>query len=271
MQYVRNRYYTASSSVTNGITLGIQFFSPGSSAWWWCGVTGCIPTSVKVKSTPLPMLKKKKKATKMPSYVSLWWIKRWYSSLPVEKTMCCYTQGPCIQICSMWFRWGIRRDAFPSACSWFPFNFLCPRLWTSSKVINLYLELNTSKTKEMGCNRVENREPSCAFLPPVLQAGYTSHASTEPQGKNELWAETPPSAHHVQYVLFLSAHLTHGRLHGTLISSPAVCKLVWCNLVQHVWLKEHTMQQFQIQHTLIAMPICNAGSWNKRQKCRIHV
>ena len=150
----------------------------------------------------LAYAKKKKKATKMPSYVSLWWIKRWYSSLPVEKTMCCYTQGPCIQICSMWFRWGIRRDAFPSACSWFPFNFLCPRLWTSSKVINLYLELNTSKTKEMGCNRVENREPSCAFLPPVLQAGYTSHASWSRGAKMSCGLK--PHHLHIMYSMYCS-------------------------------------------------------------------
>lgn len=74
----------------------------------------------------------------------------------------------------------------------------------------------------MGCNRVENRGPSCAFLPPALQAGYTSLASGSRGAKNKLWAETPPSAHHVQYVLFLGAHLTHGRLHGNLVLQPGL-------------------------------------------------
>ena len=49
-------YYTASSSVIRVITLlnnVYNFFSPGGGAWWRWGVTGYVPTNVKIKPTPL--------------------------------------------------------------------------------------------------------------------------------------------------------------------------------------------------------------------------
>lgn len=69
-------------------------------------------------------------------------------------------------------------------------------------VFNLYLELNTSKTKEMGCHRVENRGPSCAFLPPALQAGYTSRASGSHGAKMSCGLK--PHQLHIMYSMYCS-------------------------------------------------------------------